>query len=165
MILDIVYRHHNADPERARFFATANLAMTASAFRSLGGFDTRFRSAAAEDREFCDRCRFQGYSMAYAPDAVVAHHHELSFLRFCRQQFNYGRGACDFQQIRAQRGSGTLLEDLKFHLNARHWLRDLFAQVSWRETIPLAANLAFWQLSYTAGFFGESLRRKLRRHA
>jgi GT2 family glycosyltransferase len=163
MILDVVYRHYNADPEQARFFVSANVAMAASVFREVGAFDTRFRTASSEDREFCDRARFRGYPMAYVADAVVSHDRELNFLRFCRQHFNYGRGACDFHEARAERGSGTLRREMTFHLNARNWFFYPFTQVGWREALPLAANLALWQLTYSAGFLGESLQRKLGR--
>ena len=162
MILDVVYRHYNADPERARFFGSANVAMAASVFRDVGGFNTRFRIA-SEDREFCDRCRFQGCPMAFVADAVVSHDHEMTFIEFCRQHFNYDRGACDFHEIRAERGSGTIQAEITFHLNLRNWLLYPLAQVGWREALPLAANLALWQLSYAGGFLGESLLRKLGR--
>jgi len=163
LILDVVYRHYNADPERARFFGSANLAMAASVFRDVGGFDPSFRTS--EDREFCDRCRFRGVPMAFVADAVVAHAHDLTFGRFCRQHFNYGRGACDFHEVRALRGSGTLHGEMTFHLNARNWLLYPFTQIGWREALPLAAVLALWQASYAAGFFGETLSRKLGRRS
>jgi GT2 family glycosyltransferase len=160
LILDTFYRHYNADPERARFFGSANLAMAASVFRDVGGFDSRFRTA-SEDREFCDRCRFRGVPMAFVPDAVVEHAHELTLARFSRQHFNYGRGACDFHDVRAERGSGTLRGEMTFHLNPRNWLLHPFRQVGWREALPLAAILALWQGTYAAGFFAETLSRKL----
>ncbi len=160
MILDIVYRHYNADPERAHFFGSANMAMAASVFREMGGFDPRFRTA-SEDRELCDRCRFLGRPMAFVADAVMWHDHDLTFLAYCRQHFNYGRGACDFHEVRNQRGSGTVRGDMTFHLNTRNWLLYPFTQVGWLEALPLAANLALWQLTYASGFLGESLRRKL----
>ena len=118
LILDIVYRHYNSDPERARFFGSANVSMATSVFRDLGGFDAQFRTA-SEDREFCDRCRFRGVPMAFVPDAVVEHMHELTFSRFCRQHFNYGRGACDFHDVQSGRGSGTMCSEMTFHLNAQ----------------------------------------------
>ena len=54
---------------------------------------------------------------------------------------------------------------MTFHLNAGNWLLYPFAQVGWRQALPLAATLALWQVSYAAGFFGETLHRRLRRRA
>ncbi len=132
-------------------------------FRDIGGFDARFRTA-SEDREFCDRCRFRGHPMAYVPDAIMAHAHHLSLARFCRQHFNYGRGACNIHEVSAQRGSGTVQDAITFHLNAWDWLLHPFAQVGWRRALPMAGLLALWQASNAAGFFGETLHRRLGRH-
>ncbi len=162
LILDIVYRHYNSDPERARFFGSANVSMATSVFRDLGGFDAQFRTA-SEDREFCDRCRFRGVPMAFVPDAVVEHMHELTFSRFCRQHFNYGRGACDFHDVQSGRGSGTMRSEMSFHLNARNWIVEPLRQVGWREVLPLAVILGLWQGSYAAGYFQELFSRELAR--
>lgn len=88
LIVDIVYRHYNADPQRARFFTSNNMAMPTKHFHELGGFNTNFRTA--EDRELCDRWRSSGRGMIYAEKAVLHHAHGLTLHSFCRQHFAYG---------------------------------------------------------------------------
>src|SRR5437016_6865605 len=53
-LIDYLYSYYNADPDRARFLTSNNLTLAADRFRAIGGFDTTFPGAAAEDRDFCD---------------------------------------------------------------------------------------------------------------
>lgn len=95
--------YYNADPRDARFLNGSNLAVPASLFHSLGGFDRAFLLMGAEEREFCDRWRFHGYRMVYAPEAVVYHVHHLTLRSFLRQHFHYGRGGFHFQRLYLKR--------------------------------------------------------------
>ena len=90
LIMDVVYRYYNADPLRARFVASNNMAMPTTAFRELGGFDPEFRTA--EDRDLCDRWLQRGHRIIYVPAATVRHAHHMNAWAFCRQHFEYGRG-------------------------------------------------------------------------
>jgi glycosyltransferase involved in cell wall biosynthesis len=114
LIVDLVYSYYNADPANGRFLTANNLALWADGFRSLGGFDERFRTS--EDREFCDRWRHSGRHLQYVPEAVVYHSHHLTFGDFWRQHLGYGRGAFRYSRARARRGSGGLLADMGFQL-------------------------------------------------
>ena len=77
-----------------------------------------FPRAGAEDREFCERWLRHGFRMTYAPEALVYHAHRLTLRRLCRQQFNYGRGAFRFHQLRARHRLDHLrLEPLSFYVN------------------------------------------------
>ncbi len=160
-IQDIVYRHYNAQPLQARFFASNNLLIPAQLFSELGGFDTRFRTA--EDRELCDRCLFQGGQLVYVPQAIVYHAHPLTFWTYCRQHFGYGRGAYHFHRLRAQRGSGTMHQEMKFHLNIRNWLAEPYRQYQDRRAITLAALLVCWQVANFMGFVFEAVLYRLAR--
>ena len=73
LIVDLVYRHYNSDPEHARFIASNNMTMALREFRDVGGFDPTFRHA--EDRELCDRWRHNGKRIVYATAARVRHVH------------------------------------------------------------------------------------------
>ena len=154
LIIDVVYRHYNAKPNQSRFFTSNNLALPVDHFLSLGGFDQHFTTS--EDREFCDRCTYNGYQMIYASDALVYHAHLLQFRTFCKQHFNYGRGAFQFHLVRTRRGSGNLLQDFSFHLNLRNWLLYPFSQVQGRQMISMAVLLIVWQVANAAGFFWEA---------
>jgi GT2 family glycosyltransferase len=102
VLMDCLYAHFNRDPDRARFFASNNLALPAQVFKKIGGFDTAFRRAAGEDRNLCERLRFMGTEMVFAPEAVVSHRHGMNFEGFLKQNRNYGRGSFLFHQRRTQ---------------------------------------------------------------
>jgi GT2 family glycosyltransferase len=153
MILEVVYAYYNTDPSRARFFASNNLAIPADSFRAIGGFDTTFRTS--EDRELCDRWRYYGYRMMYVPEALVHHAHALTFRRFCKQHFHYGRGAFRFHQTRARRGSGSFRDELAFYAQAPSLLIRALSQVQARRVLSLTALLAVWQWTNAAGYVWE----------
>lgn len=118
LLVDYLYAYCNSNGLRTKFFTSNNLAVPAERFRSLGGFDTSFPLAAAEDREFCDRWQHYGYAVTYAPEVTVSHASALTFGSFWRQQFHYGRGAFAFHKIRAQRKqNGITLERPSFYFN------------------------------------------------
>ena len=155
LIADIVYAHYNANPESARFFSSNNLAIAADDFRSLGGFDEGFTILACEDRELCDRWRARGGRMRYVHEAVVAHAHPLALRSFVRQHFTYGRGALHFHRIRAQRSSGTMREEMSFHMNLGNWLGHPFRRRSPVDAARISALLVLWQGANLAGFLYE----------
>lgn len=157
LIVDIVYRHYNANPQQVCFFASNNMVIPAQKLNELGGFNTRFRTS--EDRELCDRWLYHGYRMIYAQDAVIYHAQQLNLRSFCKQHFNYGRGAYRYHKIRAQRGSGTMLGEMKFHLNLRNWLLYPFTQFSWKKSVLLAGALLLWQLMNALGFLYEAAKQ------
>jgi len=157
-IVDAVYAFYNREPQGARFFASNNLAVPADLFHEVGRFDEKLFRAASEDRELCDRWRHQGRQMIYVPEAVVLHAHALTLSTFCRQHFMYGRGAWNYQRVRARRGSGRLRDDLKLHGHLLQLLRGPLAKLPprrWWSVLPL---LAFWQAANAAGFCYEAYR-------
>jgi GT2 family glycosyltransferase len=155
VIVDAVYAFYNQDATAPRFFASNNVAMPVRIFRALGGFDETFPLAASEDRELCDRWRFRGYRMLYLPAAVVQHAHPLTLRRFCKQHFNYGRGAFRYHQIRARRGSGRMSQDLRFHAELFHLLRPPLAELPARRLPAALVLLLVWQFVNALGFFYE----------
>lgn len=158
LIVDVVYRHYNPDPAHGRFIASNNLSLPARAFREIGGFDPSFR--VSEDRELCDRWLHLGNRIIYAPGARLYHVRPMNAAAFCRQHFNYGLGAEQFRRRRAERGSGWLLAESRFHLDFRNWLWYPLTRVPLRQVAAVAALLALWQISNLAGFVFAKLRRK-----
>ncbi len=158
LIIDIIYRRFNADADHAHFFASNNMVISRKDFLEIGGFNARFRTA--EDRELCDRWRHRGYRLVYAEDAVVYHAHHLDLFSFCRQHYEYGRGAFNYHQLRAKRGSGNMFEDIKLHLNVGSWLFYPFKKENFKKAFPLAGALLLWQLLNAAGFYYESFANK-----
>ncbi|HSC35943.1 MAG TPA: glycosyltransferase [Thermodesulfobacteriota bacterium] len=114
LIIDFLYSYYNR--EDAMFIASNNMALSKEQFLKVGGFDTTFPLAAAEDREFCDRYLYKGFKTLYAPEAVVRHAHPLNFSNFLRQHFNYGQGAHKYHKIRASRSQKAMkIEPLEFY--------------------------------------------------
>ena len=150
LLIDYLYGYYNVDENRAVFFASNNLAVPASRFHALGGFDRTFPAAAAEDRDLCDRWLHQGYAMSYAPDAVVCHAHPLALKAFWRQHFEYGRGAFAFHRARARRGGDRIrVEPLRFYVDL---LRYSFVGDRRGGAVTLAGLLALSQLATVGGF-------------
>lgn len=103
-LVSYLYRYFDAHPSRERFFTSNNLAVPASEFWSIGGFDTSFRQAAGEDRWLGVEWRRRSWPMRYLPDAVVMHSHDLNLRSFWRQHVTYGRAALRFRRLRARSG-------------------------------------------------------------
>jgi GT2 family glycosyltransferase len=150
IIIDAAYAHYNAMPDRARFFASNNLAMPSRLFSELGGFDPTFRTS--EDRDLCDRWVHHGYPMVYAPEALVRHTHPLALRTFLSQHFHYGRGAFRFYRARARRGSGRFAPEVRLYAEV---LRHSFLPRQDRRTLFILGLLAFWQGANLTGFVRE----------
>ena len=158
LLIDFLYEYYNNDDGAGRFFITSNLVFPAKTFRALGGFDVSFPLAAAEDRDVCDRWREAGHTMVYADAAVVHHAHALRLGSFCRQHFNYGRGAYYLHRARSRRGEGPLrVEPLHFY--ARLVTYPL-GRSSAPRSLALAALSALSQGVYVSGYLSERLRNR-----
>jgi glycosyltransferase involved in cell wall biosynthesis len=158
LLIEFLYEYYNVGASTGRFFITSNLAFPTERFRALGGFDASFPLAAAEDRDVCDRWREAGHAMVYADDAVVHHAHELRLGSFCRQHFNYGRGAYYLHRARSQRGEAPLrVEPLRFYTQlVTYPLRRSSAP----QSLALAALSALSQGVYVSGYLRERLRSR-----
>jgi len=117
-ISQFVYDHSRTHNTREPFFPTNNIALRLDLFRSLGGFATNIPGDTAEDKEFCDRWRAAGLTLVHTPDAVVHHAHHLTFRRFVRQHFHYGRGILAFRLMRRRREERPLVpEPSRFYVD------------------------------------------------
>ncbi|MCP4758310.1 MAG: glycosyltransferase [Planctomycetes bacterium] len=156
-ILNIVYTFYNSDVEDPKFFASNNIALARDRFVEMNGFDTTFPLAAAEDRDFCDRWRFRGWTMRLLPDALVSHAHSMSLRGFWRQQYNYGRGAFQYHRLRRRRRSGRIWQDLRMHANLPTLICQQLGELSWLTRIKVFHLLLLWQIANLCGFIRESL--------
>lgn len=151
LLLDYLYSYYNADCHQPSFFTSNNMALARDKFQQIGGFNTNFSLAAAEDREFCDRWLHQGNKMIYIPEVTVYHAHQLTLKTFCFQHFNYGCGAFRFYQARTQGTNENIkVEPIKFYLNL---LRYPFVQKSSQPEILLTILFLISQFANVAGFF------------
>ncbi len=149
-IIDLVHAYYNADPSRAQFMASNNLALHADVFHTLGGFDENFRTS--EDRDLCDRLLYRRYMLTYAPEVMVYHFHDLSLHGFWQQHFAYGRGAFRYHRSRAKRGAGPFRPDFKFYF---HLLRQTLTKDRESHLLP-GLLLVMWQIANAAGFIREA---------
>jgi glycosyltransferase involved in cell wall biosynthesis len=153
-LLNAGYAYHNPIPTQASFFASNNLAVPATHFHSIGGFDITFKTS--EDREFCDRWQHHGFQMTYAPEVVIYHSHVLNFVTFWHQHFNYGRGAYQYHHVRAQRGTSRFKPDFKFY---RGLFFNPLIQERGREGLWVKLLLFVSQIANIIGFSWEGLQR------
>jgi GT2 family glycosyltransferase len=75
--------------DEAEHIPGCNMAFRRSKLLAIGGFDERFHRA-GDDVDICWRLRDQGWTLGYAPAAMVWHHRRGSVRTFWRQQFHYG---------------------------------------------------------------------------
>lgn len=85
------------------YLLSGNLAVGAETFRAVGGFDTSL--VRCEDTAFSWRLLEQGYTLGFAPDAIVHYRMRAGFGGMMRQQFMYGRGA---SQLLVRQGLPTV---------------------------------------------------------
>ena len=154
LMTDAVYEYYNHGSSRQHFFTSNNLAVPAEMFRALGGFDMTFPLPASEDREFCERWLTRGNQMTYAPEAVVRHSHELSFIGFFRHYFNYGRGAQHFHGVRTRAGRERLKVDPEFY---RNLFTHPFRHLSGGRALLIEFMLVLAYVAYTGGFLWQKL--------
>ena len=149
IIVDEAYAYFLSRDSDLRFFASNNIAVATELFHKIGGFDSSFRIS--EDRDFCYRWIRQGKPLIYAPEAIVHHHHHLTMTAFCRQHFNYGRGAYQFYRTRARCGPSLLKPDPRFYVSV--FRRAIFT----RKPFYMVSLMGLWQLANLAGFLWEGV--------
>ena len=82
--------HVMLDDEQAEHLPGCNLAVTRSAFDTIGGFDPQFCTA-GDDVDFCWRLQDAGLLLGFAPGAYVWHWRRQTLVKFLIQQLGYGR--------------------------------------------------------------------------
>lgn len=164
MIVDMVYEHFNSDPSNAYFLTSNNILGTREDFMEMGGFDTCFRLAGGEDRDFCDRWRLLGKKIVWQKDAVILHYHSQTLWQYIKLYFRYGIGAYLYQANRRERGSGKVSQEIGFHLRVLPKLNQHLAEgTTLLRRIQVLLALAVWQTANACGFFYQSLLQTLSR--
>lgn len=155
LLIDYLYEYYLVSRPTRAFFTSNNLACSARLFSLLGGFDSRFPKAAAEDRDFSCRWLESGKTLQFAPEARIKHLHSLNAAKFLRLHFNYGRGAFIYHRLRSKRtGEGLRPEPFKFYVDL---LAYPLAQVGLPKRRRISLLLAISQLANTLGFFYQSI--------
>jgi GT2 family glycosyltransferase len=116
VLVDYLYEAFSDARELQPFFTSNNIAVSASAYRDLGGFDETFRFNAGEDRDFGERWARESGPLRFVPEARVVHYHDLGLWSFFRQHHYYGRGGAHLARLRRRRGEGPpSLESPRFY--------------------------------------------------
>jgi GT2 family glycosyltransferase len=162
MIIDLVYEHFNRDHTAAYFLTSNNILCSRAAYSELGGFDTTFFRAGAEDRDFCDRWRASGRPLRLVPEATLEHRHAQNLRQFLGLHYRYGRGAYIYQAKRRRRGTGTMQADMHFHSSLiRQLPRHLRQHRGLARKAQITAAIVLWQGANAAGFFREAAARRV----
>lgn len=136
------------------FFTTNNFAVDSKSFLECGAFNTGFKSAAGEDREFSVRYKHLGYRLEYAPDALILHSHSLTFRSFCRQHYNYGKSGHIFRVLMKKLNINLYLDDTCFFPRLLFYPYKI-NRYKLSERITLSFLLGITQCAYAAGYFSE----------
>jgi GT2 family glycosyltransferase len=83
--------HVLLDDRIAEHVPGCNMAFRREALRAIGGFNPIFLRA-GDDVDVCWRLQERGWCIAFAPSALVWHHHRSSVRAYWRQQVGYGEG-------------------------------------------------------------------------
>jgi type IV secretory pathway TrbD component len=82
--------HVLLDDETAEHLPGCNLAVRKSCLLEIGGFNPAFR-VAGDDVDFCWRLQERGWTLGFAPGAMVWHHPRRTVSGYLRQQKGYGK--------------------------------------------------------------------------
>jgi len=88
--------HVMLDDVLAEHVPGCNMALRRDTLLALGGFDARFRQA-GDDVDVCWRFLDAGWTIGYAPAALVWHHRRSTVGQYLRQQRGYGRSEAMIQ--------------------------------------------------------------------
>ncbi len=151
MLVSFLYAY-NQTTNALRFFCSNNLAFPREALLAMGGFDESFPLAAAEDRYVCTRWMRQS-TLEFVPDAVVEHRQQLGFKSYVRQQFRYGRGACQFWRRRyTEDGAVNKVQPFSFYWDL---LTYPLGRVPLLQVLPTMGLLLLSQAAGVTGYYIE----------
>ncbi len=165
VIAEGVYDFFNPSGEEPRFFAGLNFAVDRESYLAIGGCDPGFGRLAAEDRDFVDRWRVAGGSLAGCPAAIVHHEHRTTLDGFVRQHINYGRGAWRYHSMRRLRRSGRMIDDLRLHSNLYRHLGPSVMRQGHGMRAKVIALLLTWQVANLVGFVSQGVVERIARNS
>lgn len=133
------WRTSPGDPNSPLAFASgANLGIRREVFDALGGFRA---SLGGDDVDLCWRAQLAGYSLGYAPRAIVSYRFRPTLRGLVRQQFGYGRA----EALLAGRFSELQLPPPIPWWRELGWLgANSYRLLSRRGAGPWLASLAHW---------------------
>jgi glycosyltransferase involved in cell wall biosynthesis len=76
-----------------RWGMTCNLGFRRRVFDAIDGFDPSFERGGSDDVDFCFRAGSAGFSLGFAPDALVHYRRRVEYKQHARQMFHYAKGS------------------------------------------------------------------------
>jgi glycosyltransferase involved in cell wall biosynthesis len=151
MLVSFLYAWNETHDE-LRFFCSNNLAFERAGLLAMGGFDESFPLAAGEDRYICTHW-LKRSTMEFVPEAVVEHRQALGFKSYVRQQFRYGRGACQFWRRRfAEDGALNKVQPFQFYWDL---LTYPFGKVPLPRALAMSGLMLLSQAAGVTGYYLE----------
>jgi glycosyltransferase involved in cell wall biosynthesis len=159
MLISYLFRYYNKEAGRAGFVTSNNLAIPEEIYRDAGGFDEVFPRPGGEDRDLITKLLERGHPIFFSPDNPVEHGHPLTLSTYCRQHFNYGRGAYHYHEKHTRcRGANLRPEPLSFYNDL---LLAPFEERSQGRSFLLSTLLFISQAANAAGYFFEKGRNSI----
>lgn len=154
LVLDLAERDQQNRNYPAFFYPSNNLAFPSAALRSIGGFDTRFRTS--EDRDLCRRWLKSGRRLEKAPAAVLYHAPDMNLAGFWRKYVTYGEGAARFHEDPGESWNLTFA----YHFRIPSLLLQEFREGSYRHPFRLALMMVLWEFANLVGFIKGRFHRR-----
>jgi glycosyltransferase involved in cell wall biosynthesis len=89
--------------DTSSYFYSSHASVKRSIFEQVGGFDTRFPTAAVEDTELGVRLADAGLELDYHPELLVLHDHPTTPAQSLRRSIAVGRSAALYNRLRPDR--------------------------------------------------------------
>jgi len=152
-VTEVACAHFNHPSNQAGFVSTSNLSIPVNRFWGVGGFDESFRTA--EDRDFGQRWKEQGYPVIYAPEVTVYHVNSMTLTALWKRHLNIGRGARQFVQAGSTRGQPRPHPDLIFYRKLLCY--PLSKKKNWKGVL-LSGLIGLVQVANITGYLWESVK-------
>ena len=126
---------------RSGGFPTANFSVRSTLATAVNGFDESV-VIYGEDYDFCARLYERGVTIAYVPEAAVAHHHRVTLPGLIGQAFGFGRSHA---YVFRRHGKGLWMDFPGRHLDWRSspvpaWLDFMISREWWFVTNNIAGS-------------------------
>lgn len=81
--------------------ATCNFAFRKKVFEEVGMFSQKYKQG-TEDSDFTVKAIKKGYKVVFSPDIIVFHKDEMSFKRFLKKFYEYGKNTFKFRKANGE---------------------------------------------------------------
>lgn len=138
---------------------TANICYLKKVFKDVGGFDTRFKRAAAEDRDLLWKILKKDYKLVYDPTAITYHYGIPSTFRtLVRKTYVMGQ-----ERIQFYKKHPDFLKRVKTHKTVKRTLVQFFSLIILFMGVCIFIPLPYVVAIMCIGYTGLTIRYSLRK--